>query len=218
MKSGFRSICACLFIGLGLLAGCNDRTIGSQLSPDDDSNQLEYGGVRGLNYSPYFIHTFNVQGHDNEISSGALNIMPATSDNMPSGGNEESCCTAFLKKWRPGLKITVRWLADKELDGVTYGAWYKAETELPEYGPATYNMWVIFLPGDRVKVVIRDNRGDGARSVVAKPADDDPYIAVGTVDDERTKKEAVRRERVRQLKAARAAEQEAERQKKENRQ
>lgn len=220
----FRSIYACLLIGLSLLTGCNDRTIVPQLPPDDDSNRMQYGGVSGLNYSPYYIHRFSVQGHDNGISGGGPNIMPATPDNMPSGGGAESCCAAFPKKWRPGLKITVRWIANKKLDGIAWGAWYKAETELPQYGPATYGMWAVFLPGDRVKIMIMDGNANGHNRVKARPTDDDPYVAVGTIDEERTRQDEARREKLRQMKAAREAEiareaeQEAERQKQENRQ
>ncbi|POH88882.1 hypothetical protein CJ026_019425 [Ralstonia pickettii] len=199
-----QSIRALLLISLALLAGCDDR---AAMAARDDGDPMQYGGVSGLNYTPYYIHTFNVKGHDdNGISGGGPNIMPASPDNMPSGGGKETCCASFPKKWRPGLKVTVRWIADKKLDGVTYGAWYKAEAELPEYGTATYGMWVIFLPGDRVKVMIKDGNANGHNRVWARPADDDPYVGTGTVDEELTRRDEERREKQRQMKVAQEAE------------
>ncbi|WP_316150035.1 hypothetical protein [Cupriavidus sp. BIC8F] len=50
-------------------------------------------------------------------------------------------------------------------------------------------MWVIFLPGDRVKVMIMDGNENGQNRVMARPADDDPYVAVGQVDDEANREE-----------------------------
>ncbi len=152
-----------MLISLALLAGCDDR---AAMAARDDGDPMQYGGVSGLNYTPYYIHTFNVKGHDdNGISGGGPNIQPASPDNMPSGGGKETCCASFPKKWRPGLKVTVRWIANKKLDGIAWGAWYKAEAEVPEYGTATYGMWAIFLPGDRVKIMIKDGNANGHNRV-----------------------------------------------------
>ena len=199
-----QSISALLLISLALLAGCDDR---AAMAARDDGDPMQYGGVSGLNYTPYYIHTFNVKGHDdNGISGGGPNIQPASPDNMPSGGGKETCCASFPKKWRPGLKVTVRWIANKKLDGIAWGAWYKAEAEVPEYGNRTFGMWALFLPGDRVKIVIRDGKDDGPSSIVVKPSDDDPYVAVGTVDAELTRQDEERNEKQRRVKAAREAE------------
>ena len=79
-----QSIRSLLLISLALLAGCDDR---AAMAARDDGDPMQYGGVSGLNYTPYYIHTFNVKGHDdNGISGGGPNIQPARPDNMPSGG------------------------------------------------------------------------------------------------------------------------------------
>ena len=201
-------IAALLFTCAALLAGCDDR---AAMAARDAADPMQYGGVRGLNYTPYYIHTFNVNGHDgNGISGGGPNIQPASPGNMPSGGGKETCCASFPKQWRPGLKVTVRWIADKKLDGVSYGAWYKADAKLPEYGAATYGMWVIFLPGDRVKVMVKDGNANGHTLVRARPADDDPYVGTGAVDEELTRQDEARRETNRQRRIAREAEVAAE--------
>ncbi|MBA9848450.1 MAG: DUF3304 domain-containing protein [Ralstonia sp.] len=199
-----QSIRALLLISLAFLAGCDDR---AAMAARDDGDPMQYGGVSGLNYTPYYIHTFNVKGHDdNGISGGGPNIMPATPDNMPSGGGKETCCAAFPKKWRPGLKVTVRWIANKKLDGIAWGAWYKAEAEMPEYGPRAGALFAIFLPGDRVKLMVQDGNANGHNSLEVKPTDGDPYVATGTVDEELTRQDEERREKQRQMKIAREAE------------
>ncbi len=146
------------------------------------------GGVSGLNYSPYYIATFDITG-DNGISGGGPNISPATPDITPAGGGAEQCCISYPKKWRRGIKVSVRWIANKKLDGYAWGSWYKADAEIAEYGPRTGGMFVIFLPGDRIKVMVRDGNANGHNSVAIRPADDDPYLAVGKVDDEANREE-----------------------------
>ena len=201
-------IMALVLGGITLLAGCDDR---AAMAARDAADPMQYGEVSGLNFTPYYIHTFNLKGlGDNGIKGGGPNIQPARSNELPSGGGGGKCCAAFPKKWRPGLKVTVRWIADKNLDGVTYGAWYKAEAALPEYGEATYGMWVIFLPGDRVKVMVKDGNANGHNCVWVRPADDDPYVGVGAVDEELTRRDEERREKRRQMRIARQAEVAAE--------
>jgi len=197
-------ITALLLTSGTLLVGCDDR---AAMAARDAADPMQYGEVSGLNYTPYYIHTFNVKGHDgNGISGGGPNIQPARSADLPSGGGGGKCCASFPKQWRPGLKVTVRWIANKKLDGIAWGAWYKADAELPEYGTATYGMWVIFLPNDRVKVMVKDGNANGHNRVWVRPADDDPYVGVGTVDEELTRQDGERRERDRQMQIAREAE------------
>ena len=201
-------IAALLFTSAALLAGCDDR---AAMAARDAADPMQYGGVSGLNYTPYYIHTFNLKGlDDNGIKGGGPNIMPASADNMPSGGGKESCCAAFPKEWRPGLRVTVRWIANKKLDGIAWGAWYKAEAELAEYGPRAGALFAIFLPGDRVKLMVQDGNANGHNSLEVKPLDDDPYVATGTVDEELTRQDEERREKRRQMRIARQAEVAAE--------
>ncbi|CAJ93320.1 DUF3304 domain-containing protein [Cupriavidus necator] len=189
MKSLFMS--ALMAVCLAILPGCNQSSVVGTL-PNDDPDALMSGDVEGLNYTPYYVHTFNIAGHDNGIGGGGPNIVPVRPDYIPteSGG---ACCGTFPVRWRPGLKVTVRWIANKKLDGHAWGSWYKAEAEIPEYGTTTYGMWVIFLPGDRVKVMVMDGNANGYNRVRARPADDDPYVAVGRVDDEANREEEAAR-------------------------
>jgi hypothetical protein len=45
-------------------------------------------------------------------------------------------------------------------------------------------VWAIFLPGDRVRLMIADGNHEGGNNANNRPADDDPYIAQGALDDE----------------------------------
>ena len=199
-----QSIKALLLFSLALLAGCDDR---AAMAARDAADPMQYGEVSGLNYTPYYIHTFNLKGlDDNGIKGGGPNIQPARSHDLPSGGGGGKCCASFPKKWRPGLKVVVRWIADKKLDGVTYGSWYTAEAELPEYGQRAGALFAIFLPGDRVKLMVQDGNANGHNSLEVKPTDGDPYVAAGTVDEELTRRDEERREKQRQMKIARKAE------------
>ena len=71
-------------------------------------------------------------------------------------------------------------------------------------------MFAIFLPGDRVKLMVQDGNANGHNSLEVKPLDDDPYVATGTVDEELTRQDEERREKRRQMRIARQAEVAAE--------
>jgi hypothetical protein len=43
---------------------------------------------------------------------------------------------------------------------------------------------MIFLPGDRVRLMITDGNHDGGNNPNNRPADDDPLIVKGVLDDE----------------------------------
>ncbi|WP_155716913.1 DUF3304 domain-containing protein, partial [Burkholderia stagnalis] len=83
------------------------------------------------------------------------------------------------KHWRAGMKLVIRWQANKLHDRKRPGVWYVAQTEVPPYGPETRGFWVHFLPEDRIRVQIRDRKGP-----IERPADDDPYIVRGVPDRE----------------------------------
>jgi len=149
--------------------------------------ELGSGGTKTLNYTPWYIHTFSISGPKGSgIGGGGPNVMPAKEDGRPSGGGKESCCTSYPHAWQPDLRLTVRWLVDKTLDGKTPGDWYKAENvRWPPYeGRQAGGVWVIFLPNDRVKVMIADGNANGHNSVRVRPSVDDPYVVQGVVDDE----------------------------------
>ena len=147
-------IAALLFTSAALLAGCDDR---AAMAARDAADPMQYGGVSGLNYTPYYIHTFNLKGlDDNGIKGGGPNIMPASADNMPSGGGKESCCAAFPKEWRPGLRVTVRWIANKKLDGIAWGGLVQGRSGVSRIWPKSGRL-VCHLPSRRPR------KADGAR-------------------------------------------------------
>ena len=93
---------------------------------------------------------------------------------------------SYPAEWQPDLKLTVRWLVDKKQDGKTPGYWYKAENVriAPYKGANAGEAWGIFLPGDRVRVMVTDGDHDGGNNPNIRPADSDPYIAQGVIDTE----------------------------------
>jgi hypothetical protein len=182
----FRSL---LLLLCASLVGC------SGIRSDTASNvevppyiELLAGVVSALNYTPWYIHTFAITGPKGSgIGGGGLNVWPMkTGSSKPSGGAGETCCMSFPREWQPDLKLTVRWVVDKKSDGKTPGYWYKAENvRIAQYdGKNAGGVWGIFLPGDRVRIMIVDGNHDGGNNANNRPADDDPYIAQGVLDDE----------------------------------
>jgi len=83
--------------------------------------------------------------------------------------------------------LTVRWLVEKRrTDGKKWGYWYKAENvQIAPYASGnTGDAWAIFLPGDRVRIMLTDGNRDGGNNPNIRPADNDPYVAQGVIDDE----------------------------------
>jgi hypothetical protein len=154
------------------------------------SIELSGGGTKALNYTPWYIHTFEIDGPAGSgIGGGGPNVMPMHEDGSPSGGAKETCCTSYPLEWQPDLKLTVRWLVFKDvkkLGAKAPGYWYKAENvRIAQYdGSQAGGVWAIFLPGDRVRIMIADGNHDGGNNVNNRPADNDPYIAQGVLDDE----------------------------------
>ncbi|HDR9338367.1 DUF3304 domain-containing protein [Burkholderia multivorans] len=179
------------FIGvvvlLVLLAGC------AGLHADESSTvempkrvELNSGDSRSMNYTPWYIHTFSISGpKGTRIGGGGGNMWPMEEDGYPghSGGQ---CCTRYPREWQPDLRLTVRWKVDKKMDGKTPGYWYKADNvQIPQYdGSRSGGVWAIFLPGDRVKLMVADGNANGHNSVMVRPTDDDPYVIKGELDDE----------------------------------
>jgi len=143
--------------------------------------------VDALNYTPWYIHKFAMTGPSGSgIGGGGANVMPIKTNGRPSesGG---MCCIRYPFEWQPELKLTVRWLVEKKRpDGKKWGYWYKAENvRIAPYNGANANeAWGIFLPGDRVRVMITDGNREGGNNPNNRPADDDPYIAQGVLDEE----------------------------------
>ncbi|WP_035477820.1 DUF3304 domain-containing protein [Paraburkholderia phenoliruptrix] len=171
------------------LAACAGRHPNATV-PVDVPRPVKVGGgmdVLALNYTPWYIHTFSMVGPSGSgIGGGGPNVMPIQQSGKPSGGGKAVCCMSYPVEWQPELKLTVRWLVDKKQDGNTPGYWYKAENvRIAQYNGANANeAWGIFLPGDRVRVMITDGNRDGGNNPNNRPADNDPYIAQGVLDEE----------------------------------
>ncbi|MBU9452964.1 DUF3304 domain-containing protein [Burkholderia multivorans] len=170
------------------LTGCTG------LSTDESSEiqtpkrvELSSGGTKTLNYTPWYIHTFSISGPKGSgIGGGGPNVMPMRESGRPSGGGKESCCTSYPREWQPDLRLTVRWKADKKMDGKTLGYWYKAENVRiePYITGQTSGVWAIFLPDDRVKLVVGNPNARDLAHNAGPPAASDPYVVQGTLDEE----------------------------------
>ncbi|RQS02401.1 DUF3304 domain-containing protein [Burkholderia sp. Bp9002] len=143
-------------------------------------------GASTLNYSPWYIHQWGIEGPEGSgVAGGGPNVWPAEADGKPSGGGKETCCSDIPSVWEPDLKLTVRWLVDKKQDGKTRGDWYKAENvRIPKYGKVMGGLWAVFLPGDRVRIMVADGQKGDANDPGIRPSESDPYIAHGVVDQE----------------------------------
>ncbi|KAG8153362.1 DUF3304 domain-containing protein [Burkholderia catarinensis] len=154
------------------LAGCSDE------------NESNPSSVGGYNYTDYYIDQFHVTNEGQQLSAGGANMFPkeAGQERSESGG---MCCIGIPSKWRPGMKLVVKWRRDTRPydDDRSGDQWLTATTEVPPYGPRTYGFWVHFLSGDRIRVEIQDKP-----PMPVKPAEQDPYIVQGVLDPELSKK------------------------------
>ncbi|WP_423368197.1 DUF3304 domain-containing protein [Burkholderia sp. LMG 32019] len=147
-----------------------------------DSNDINPSSVSGYNYTDYYIHQFTISNENQDLSAGGSNMLPkaAGKQRSESGG---SCCIGIPSQWRPGMKLVIKWKVDKIQDGKTPSKWYIATTDVPPYGPRTAGFVVHFLPGDRIRIQIRDEKG-----IFPRIDDRDPYIVQGVLDSELNKK------------------------------
>jgi hypothetical protein len=148
--------------------------------------ELAAGDSNTLNYTPWYFHTFEIEGPPGSgIRGGGGNTWPMSEDGSPGQGGGV-CCTTYPAEWQPDLTLTVRWKVDKKQDGKTPGYWYKAENVRVERYIAhqTAGVWAIFLPGDRVKVIIGNPDAYDLAPGAGPPASTDPYVSQGTLDDQ----------------------------------
>ena len=96
------------------------------------------------------------------------------------------CCATVPYIWQPDLKLTVRWLACKKQNGSAQTSWYRAENvRFAKYdGKKMGNVWAIFLPGDKIRLMIADGNSSGGNDLDHRPPDDDPYVVQGTINHE----------------------------------
>ncbi len=175
---------------LSLSACSEERPIGKPPNHASATKKEERygGGVSGLNYSSDAIEGFSVSG-PRGMNGGGANMGPAYKDGPATAG--EMCCIGIPKYWQPDTKLEIEWVRDRfpySHENRTGAAVMKAIVTVPEYGPKTYGFWAIFLPGDRVKVVVMDGNANGNNSVRKRPADSDPFVAQGVLDEALTKK------------------------------
>jgi len=189
---------ATAMIVVSILIGCSDGkpmsgAVASQTSIAGYERPavVNPGGVRGLNYTPHYIVGFSITG-ENGMSGGGPNILRAEGE-RPAGGGAETCCIGIPEVWKPGMTVTIRWKVGKVPDGKTPGIHYAAEVRIPQYAKETGGMWAIFLPNDRVKVMVNDQKSTRQNDPDYRPADDDPFIAQGMIDEEAERDAAERR-------------------------
>ncbi|MEN7531171.1 DUF3304 domain-containing protein [Cupriavidus sp. DL-D2] len=164
-------------LATAFLLGCSDgdpmrRSAGSPAATYELAPVVNPGGVSGLNYTPHYIVRFGITG-ENGMRGGGPNIRRAEGDG-PAGGGAETCCIGIPEVWKPDMKVTIRWGAEKVADGKTPATHYVAEARVQEYARRTAGMWAIFLPDNRVKVMVRDGNANGRNSLDVRPADVTP--------------------------------------------
>ena len=174
MNISFLRRCLALCMGALLLTivGCSD------------SNESNPSNVSGFNYTDYYIARFRVANEGQDIWAGGPNIFPKEQGEARSGGGAFMCCIGIPSRWRPGMKLVVEWRRDtRPYDEDRSGdQWLTATTEVPPYGPRTAGFVVHFLPGDRIRIQVRDEKG-----LLPKIDDQDPYIVQGVLDPELNK-------------------------------
>ncbi len=142
-----------------------------------------------LNYTPWYIHTWELSGPKGTgIGGGGRNAMPVKDNGRPSGGSG-MCCASIPHDWQPDLRLTVRWLVFKDvkkLGAKAPGDWYKAENvQIAKYdGYQVGDIWAIFLSGDRVRLMVSDGNSSGGNDLNHRPPDNDAYIVQGVPDEE----------------------------------
>ncbi|AJK45862.1 DUF3304 domain-containing protein [Burkholderia plantarii] len=147
-------------------------------------NEINPSNVSGYNYTGYYIGGFSISNEGQGISAGGPNVFPKEPGEERSGGGKYVCCIGIPEKWRPGMKLVVKWRRDTHPydDDRSGDQWLTATTEVPPYGPRTAGFIVHFLPDDRIRIQIRDEKG-----VLPKIDDRDPYIVQGVLDAELNK-------------------------------
>ena len=122
-----------------LLAACGDETVA-----------VSYGGA---NHTDKSIVSVIVNGE-----GGILDIRAHTV------GGTGMCCVVIPKRWRPGLKVTIKWqedgdwlLDEKGKEVIRNGKkvyvpapWKERTVDIPEY-KAMGEFYIVFFPNDEVK-------------------------------------------------------------------
>ncbi|MEM5433037.1 DUF3304 domain-containing protein [Cupriavidus oxalaticus] len=180
---------------LGALSACSGESqadLSAHAAGGGGEEKIYGGGTRGLNYSSDAIYSYYVTG-PRGMNGGGGNMSRATKDGPGEAG--ERCCIGIPQPWKPNTQLHIEWERDrkpfdyKDRSGL---AVLTATVTVPEYGPHTSGFWAIFLPGDRVKVIVGDGNANGRNDLNIRPVDGDPFIAQG-VRDETLTKQALKR-------------------------
>ncbi|MGY0611842.1 DUF3304 domain-containing protein [Luteimonas sp. A501] len=115
-------ITICLLCLLPLLASCEQKTYAV--------------GIRGYNHTDKVIGQFQING-----GAGDSAMAPH------SGGGSLTCCVSIPAKWKPGLRVTIRWV-----DGWSMNEQVRV-LPVPEYTDETAGYFTVhFLRNGEVKV------------------------------------------------------------------
>ncbi|WP_153018156.1 DUF3304 domain-containing protein [Cupriavidus necator] len=194
-KRAHRWQAALVLLGaLGVLSACSgeSRTDLAAKTAVGAEEKIYFGSARGLNYSSDAIYSYYVTG-PRGMSGGGGKMSPAHEDGPAEPG--EMCCVGIPQPWKPGTQLRIEWERDrkpfdyKDRSGL---AVLTATVTVPEYAASTSGFWAIFLPGDRVKVMVADGNANGHNDLNVRPADDDPSIVKG-VRDEALTQQALKR-------------------------
>lgn len=195
-KRAHRWQAALVLLGaLGVLSACSGESrtdLAAKTTVGAEKEHVSPGSARGLNYSSDAIYSYYVTG-PRGMNGGGANMGPAYKEGPAEPG--EMCCVGIPQPWKPGTQLRIEWERDrkpfdyKDRSGL---AVLTATVTVPEYGPDTYGFWAIFLPGDRVKVMVMDGNANGHNSVRTKPTEDDPFVVQG-VRDEALTQQALKR-------------------------
>ncbi|WP_432262516.1 DUF3304 domain-containing protein [Cupriavidus sp. TMH.W2] len=171
---------------LGALSACSGESrtdLAAKTIVGAEKEHISPGSARGLNYSSDAIYSYYVTG-PRGMNGGGGKMSPAFEEGPAEPG--EMCCVGIPQPWKPGTQLRIEWERDrkpfdyKDRSGL---AVLTATVTVPEYAARTSGFWPIFLPGDRVKVMVADGNANGHNDLNVRPADDDPFIVKGMRDE-----------------------------------
>ncbi len=180
---------------LGALSACSGESrtdLAAKAAVGAEEEKINFGSARGLNYSSDAIYSYYVTG-PRGMNGGGGKMSPAYEEGPAEPG--EMCCVGIPQPWKPGTQLRIEWERDRkpfDYKDRTGLAVLTATVTVPEYAASTSGFWAIFLPGDRVKVMVADGNANGHNDLNVRPADDDPFIVKG-VRDEALTQQALKR-------------------------
>ena len=140
------------FALVGLLTACKAQTneAGAQANKDGDFFTARHSTVSA-------VHHLGRGHHIGEFSIDGKSCGNAGSPDKNSG-SDTMCSIPLPEKWRPGVKMKVRWGVTNWTDDLSglqkgnSGKWYEAEAELERFS-TNYGTEVHFFPNGVVRIV-----------------------------------------------------------------